>query len=76
MALLADGWHIGSHALALGLAFLWPMFYHQVVTKMIFRFNFGTFKIEVLGGYTSALYFLIVAFFSWLFILLKTFKSS
>lgn len=28
-----------------------------------FRFNFGTYKIEVLGGYTSAILLLVVAFF-------------
>ena len=52
MALLADGWHMSSHALALGLSVL------AYATARRFahdgRFAFGTWKIEVLGGYTSA----------------------
>jgi len=48
MALLADGWHMSSHALALGLSVLAygaaRRFAHDV------RFTFGTWKIEVLGG--------------------------
>ena len=61
MALLADGWHMSSHALALGLAFMTYVLSSRYEND--FRFNFGTFKIEVLGGYTSALLLLIVAFF-------------
>ena len=52
MALLADGWHMSSHALAFGLSVLAystaRRFAHDT------RFAFGTWKIEVLGGYTSA----------------------
>ncbi|NCB55773.1 MAG: cation transporter, partial [Epsilonproteobacteria bacterium] len=61
MALLADGWHMSSHALALGMAFT----AYVMATKYAhdFRFNFGTYKIEVLGGYTSAILLLVVAFF-------------
>lgn len=59
MALLADGWHMSSHALALGLSVLAygaaRRFAHDV------RFAFGTWKIEVLGGYTSALFLIGVA---------------
>jgi len=59
MALLADGWHMSSHALALGLSVLAygtaRRFTHDV------RFAFGTWKIEVLGGYTSALFLVGVA---------------
>ena len=54
MALLADGWHMSSHALALGLAFMTYVLSSRYEND--FRFNFGTFKIEVLGGYTSALF--------------------
>jgi cation diffusion facilitator family transporter len=58
MALLADGLHMSSHALALGLAVLAyaaaRRFAHDA------RFAFGTWKIEVLGGYTSAV--LLVGF--------------
>lgn len=59
MALLADGWHMSSHALALGLSVLAygaaRRFAHDV------RFAFGTWKIEVLGGYTSAVFLVGVA---------------
>jgi cation diffusion facilitator family transporter len=59
MALLADGWHMSSHALALGLSVLAygaaRRFAHDA------RFAFGTWKIEVLGGYTSALGLVMVA---------------
>lgn len=59
MALLADGWHMSSHALALGLSVLAygaaRRFAHDP------RFAFGTWKIEVLGGYTSAIFLVGVA---------------
>ena len=59
MALLADGWHMSSHALALGLSVLAygaaRRFAHDT------RFAFGTWKIEVLGGYTSALFLVLIA---------------
>lgn len=59
MALLADGWHMSSHALALGLA----TFAYGAARKLNAdsRFAFGTWKIEVLAGYTSALMLLGVA---------------
>lgn len=60
MALLADGWHMGSHVLALGMAYLAYVYSHKLSED--FRFNFGTYKIEVLGGYTSAILLLVVAF--------------
>jgi cation diffusion facilitator family transporter len=59
MALLADGWHMSSHALALGVSagayYLARRHAHDP------RFSFGTWKIEVLGGYTSAVFLLGVA---------------
>ena len=59
MALLADGWHMSSHALALGVAAgayaLARRYAHDR------RFTFGTWKIEVLGGYTSAVMLMGVA---------------
>ncbi|AHJ13365.1 CDF family Co(II)/Ni(II) efflux transporter DmeF [Sulfurospirillum multivorans] len=61
MALLADGWHMSSHTLALGMAFIAYVMAHKFAKD--FRFNFGTYKIEVLGGYTSAILLLVVAFF-------------
>ena len=59
MALLADGWHMSSHALAIGLAsFAYAMARRHVGDA---RYAFGTWKIEVLGGYTSAVLLLGVA---------------
>ena len=59
MALLADGWHMGTHAFALGLAALAYALARRHRDNP--RFAFGTWKIEVLGGYTSALFLLVVA---------------
>jgi cation diffusion facilitator family transporter len=59
MALLADGWHMSSHALALGVsAGAYALARRHVHDP---RFTFGTWKIEVLGGYTSAVFLLGVA---------------
>jgi cation diffusion facilitator family transporter len=59
MALLADGWHMSSHALAIGLS----AFAYAAARRYAHdsRFAFGTWKIEVLAGYTSALFLLGVA---------------
>ena len=59
MALLADGWHMSSHALALGLAAAAYTFARRLARDQ--RFAFGTWKIEVLAGYTSALFLVGVA---------------
>jgi len=53
MALLADGWHMGSHALALGLSVLAYAAARRFAADR--RFCFGTGKIEVLAAYTSAM---------------------
>jgi cation diffusion facilitator family transporter len=59
MALLADGWHMSSHALALGLAAAAYGAARRLAHDR--RFAFGTWKIEVLGGYTSAVFLVAVA---------------
>ncbi len=59
MALLADGWHMSSHALAIGLS-SWAYGLARRLSSDA-RYAFGTWKIEVLGGYTSALLLLGVA---------------
>ncbi|WP_341675096.1 CDF family Co(II)/Ni(II) efflux transporter DmeF [Niveibacterium sp. SC-1] len=61
MALLADGWHMSSHVLALGLA----AFAYASARKLASdtRFAFGTWKIEILGSYTSALLLGLIALF-------------
>lgn len=61
MALLADGWHMSSHMLALGLAYLaYRAARHYAADT---RFSFGTWKIEILAGYSSAILLLVVAAF-------------
>ncbi|PWC12068.1 cation transporter [Brenneria roseae subsp. americana] len=59
MALLADGWHMSSHALALGLSAVAYATARRLASDM--RFTFGTWKIEILGGFTSAILLVIVA---------------
>lgn len=59
MALLADGWHMGTHALALGLSVMAYGAARRYENDK--RFAFGTWKIEVLGGYTSAIFLVGVA---------------
>lgn len=59
MAVLADGWHMSSHALALGLSVFAYGFARRYAHSE--RFTFGTWKIEILGGYTSAILLLGVA---------------
>ena len=64
MALLADGWHMSSHMLALGLAY----FAYRAARHYSndHRFSFGTWKIEILAGYSSAILLMVVAIL-WLF---------
>lgn len=53
MALLSDGWHMGTHVAALGLASV-----AYAVSRRFARhraFVFGTGKVRTLAGYTSAL---------------------
>jgi cation diffusion facilitator family transporter len=59
MALLADGWHMSSHAVAIGLS----AFAYAAARRYAHdpRFAFGTWKIEVLGGFASAIFLLGVA---------------
>lgn len=59
MALLADGWHMSSHALAIGLSALAYAAARRYATDR--RFAFGAWKIEVLGGFASAILLLGVA---------------
>src|SRR5262245_63197884 len=53
MAVLADGWHMSSHSLALGLSVFAYGFARRHAANR--RYAFGTWKVEVLGGYTSAI---------------------
>ena len=59
MALLADGWHMSSHMVALGLAYL--AYRAARYYSADSRFCFGSWKIEVLVGYSSAILLMVVA---------------
>lgn len=54
MALLSDGWHMGTHALALMITFLAFVFMHKMEGSELFPH--GTGKISTLAGYTSSLF--------------------
>lgn len=59
MALLADGWHMASHASALAItafAYSYARRHSQDA-----RYSFGTGKVSVLGGYTSAVVLAVIA---------------
>ena len=59
MALLADGWHMSSHLLALGLAYLAYQAARYFADDP--RFSMGTWKIEILAAYSSAILLILVA---------------
>ena len=59
MALLADGWHMSSHAVAIGLSVMAYATARRYAQDP--RFAFGTWKIEILGGFASAIFLLGVA---------------
>ncbi len=61
MALLADGWHMGTHAGAFAITIF---AYHYSRKHSDNRdFTFGTGKVSVLGGYSSAIALAVVALF-------------
>ncbi len=53
MALLADGWHMGTHATALGIA--WAAFVFARKHARDPRFTFGTGKVGILAAFGSAI---------------------
>jgi cation diffusion facilitator family transporter len=59
MALLADGWHMGTHA----AAFMITIFAYRYARKHAVspEFAFGTGKVSVLGGFASAIALTVVA---------------
>lgn len=59
MALLADGIHMGSHVLAIGLSWLAYVVVRKVIKNNAFKGNSG--KILSLAGYSSGLMLLIFA---------------
>ncbi len=61
MALLADGVHMGTHAVALLITMLAYFFTRKLSANP--AFSFGTGKIGVLGGFTNALLLALTALF-------------
>jgi cation diffusion facilitator family transporter len=59
MALLADGWHMATHVVALSIAGAAYLLARRWSADS--RFAFGTWKIEVLGAFSSALLLGVVA---------------
>jgi cation diffusion facilitator family transporter len=59
MALLADGWHMASHAAALGITAFAYLYARRHRADP--RYSFGTGKVSVLGGYTSAVVLAVIA---------------
>jgi cation diffusion facilitator family transporter len=61
MALLAEGWHMGTHAAAIGIA----LFAYAYARKHAGdpRYSFGTGKVGALGGFASAIGLLAVVLF-------------
>lgn len=59
MALLADGWHMASHASALGITAFAYAYARRHANDA--RYSFGTWKVGVLGGYTSAVVLALIA---------------
>jgi cation diffusion facilitator family transporter len=60
MALLADGWHMSTHVIAFLITAIAYHFARRHAANE--QFSFGTGKIGVLGGFTSAVILSIVAF--------------
>ncbi len=59
MALLADGWHMGTHAAALGITAL--AYYYARKHSDNPSYSFGTGKVGVLGGFGSAAVLAVIA---------------
>ncbi len=59
MALLADGWHMGTHGVALGIALFACQFARAHANSP--RYLFGNGKVNSLGGFGSAVALIVVA---------------
>ena len=60
MALLADGWHMGSHSVAFGISLFGYAFAKKFADDR--RFSFGTWKVGVLAGFSSAVILALIGF--------------
>ncbi|NQV50451.1 MAG: CDF family Co(II)/Ni(II) efflux transporter DmeF [Candidatus Marinimicrobia bacterium] len=61
MALLADGWHMGTHAAAFGITIFAYRYARRNLSSK--RFSFGPGKVTTLGGFASAVALAVVALF-------------
>ncbi|HEU4621761.1 MAG TPA: CDF family Co(II)/Ni(II) efflux transporter DmeF [Burkholderiaceae bacterium] len=63
MALLADGWHMGTHVVAFAITLIAYRLSSRFSQDMRYArlFCWGPWKIEVLGGFTSGLLLMVVA---------------
>jgi cation diffusion facilitator family transporter len=61
MALFADGIHMGSHMVGLGISFVAYIYARKHAHDQ--RFSFGTGKVNALAGYSSAIFLIIIALF-------------
>lgn len=59
MALLADGWHMGTHAIALGITAF--AYYYARRHADNPDYSFGTGKVGILGGFSSAIILAVIA---------------
>ena len=59
MALLADGWHMSTHVAAFVIAIFAYRYARQNAKNS--AYSFGTGKVNVLGGFTSAIVLFVVA---------------
>mgnify|MGYP005809470739 CR=1 FL=1 len=59
MALLADGIHMASHCLALGIVFFAYLFARRHARNP--SYSFGTGKVNALGGFSGALLLMLIA---------------
>jgi cation diffusion facilitator family transporter len=60
MALLADGWHMATHVAAFGIAVFAYQYARSYANNP--KYTFGTGKVNVLGGFTSAVVLAVIAF--------------
>ena len=61
MALLADGWHMSTHAMALAITAIAYMLARRHAGDATFAF--GTWKVEVLGGFASSIVLALIAMY-------------
>jgi len=61
MALFADGIHMGSHMVGLGISFIAYIYARRHAHDR--QFSFGTGKVNALAGFTSAIFLIVIALY-------------